>query len=322
MKKYLFSFIIILWFVSCGNKQHKQYNIELLRMDSLFISDTSDISYSDYKNRYGSFWDIYCQNIIFLPEVGFQDSLSLFQKEDDFQRPHKELRATFADFSKYEQQFGEAFYVYNHEFPEKIVPSIITFFGGFNYIAVATDSSLAVGLEMFLGQDSEYYSKLTHKFPTYMHQRFQADYMVPLAIDGWLESEFQIGPNDFLSQMVHYGKIKYALKKCLVQTPDHIIMGFTESQLEWCKLSEFSIWKFLIEEGLIYSRDQFLINKYIKPAPYSRGMPQESPGQAAVWIGWNIVHEFMKKYPDMSLQQLFEIKDAQYILNKSKYKPR
>ena len=47
-------------------------------------------------------------------------------------------------------------------------------FGGFNYIAIATDSILGIGLEMFLGKDAPYYQHITHKFPQYMHQRFPA----------------------------------------------------------------------------------------------------------------------------------------------------
>ena len=59
----------------------------------------------------------------------------------------------------------------------------------------------------------------------------------------------------------------------------------------------------------------------MNPAPYSKGMPHESPGQVAVWVGWNIVNEFMQNNTDVSISELFKIKDAQYILNQSKYKP-
>jgi uncharacterized protein YjaZ len=50
-------------------------------------------------------------------------------------------------------------------------------------------------------------------------------------------------------------------------------------------------------------------------------MPHESPGQVAVWVGWNIVNEFMQNNTEVTISELFQIKDAQYILNQSKYKP-
>jgi hypothetical protein len=314
-------FLVVVQF-SCNNQRQYYYDLDILRLDSLYLTDVQNASFHDYSQQYGYFWDLYSQEVISLPEAYFQDSLLAFQQEEDFQKPYQQLSEQFADFSTYKKGFSEAFYHYNQSFPSRVVPKIITFFGGFNYIAIATDSVLGIGLEMFLGNDANYYKKLSQKFPLYMHYRFKPSHMVALSIDGWLESEFSVLHTDFLSQMIHYGKLKYALSQFMKDTPKHIIMGYSKEQLDWCENSEFSIWKFLIKEGLLYSTDQFLINKYIKPAPYSKGMPLESPGQVAVWVGWNIVEEFMNNNPNVSTRDLFQLHDAQYILNESKYKPR
>ena len=314
-------FLVVVQF-SCNNQRHSYYDLDVLRLDSLYVTDVKNASFQSYSQQYGYFWDLYSQEVISLPEAYFQDSLLAFQQEEDFQKPYRQLSEQFAEFSTYEKEFSEAFYHYNQSFPSRVVPKIITFFGGFNYIAIATDSVLGIGLEMFLGNDADYYKKLSQKFPLYMHDRFQPSHMVALSVDGWLESEFPVLHTDFLSQMIHYGKLKYALSQFMKGTPKNIIMGYSKEQLDWCENSEFSIWKFLIEEGLLYSTDQFLINKYIKPAPYSKGMPLESPGQVAVWVGWNIVEEFMSNNPNVSIRDLFQLHDAQYILNESKYKPR
>ena len=100
------------------------------------------------------------------------------------------------------------------------------------------------------------------------------------------------------------------------------LYGLFQGTVSWCEENEFSIWKFLIEEGLLYSTDQFLINKYMNPSPYTRGMPTESPGQVPIWVGWNIVSQFMDNRSDVSLNELMEIHDAQYILSQSKYRPK
>jgi len=317
-----FCFFLVIVQFSCENKRQFYGDLEVLRLDSLYTVDANTAYFQDYAQAYGYFWDLYTQEVIPLPESNFQDSLRAFQHEKDFQKPYEQLRQQFADFSEYESQFAETFYHYHHAFPSKVVPKIITFFGGFNYIAIATDSVLGIGLEMFLGKEADYYKKLTQKFPVYMHNRFQPNHMVALSVNGWLESEFPLVHSDFLSQMIHYGKIKYALSQFMKDTPSHIIMGYSPEQMDWCSSNEFSIWKFLIEEGLLYTTDQFLIGKYIMPAPYSKGMPIESPGQVAVWVGWNIVEEFMSNHPEVSINDLFQLHDAQYILNESKYKPR
>ena len=98
-------------------------------------------------------------------------------------------------------------------------------------------------------------------------------------------------------------------------------MGYTKEQLQWCQLSEHSIWKHLITNALLYSNDKSEIDKFINPSPSSRGMPAESPGQLVNWVGLQIVKKFMKNNPEMSLKELMLINDAQFILQQSKYKP-
>jgi len=323
MKKtvyYLF-FIIIFQLFACSGDEPSNFEVDVKRLDSICSIDPQKANFTDYADEYGYFWEIYTQNIIPFSEEGFADSLQAFQQEKDFAKPFKEVVKVYADFSPYKKELSRAFYHYTNAFPNKIAPTIITFFGGFNYIAIATDSALAIGLEMFLGND-DYYSNITHKFPKYMHHQFQSEYLASVALNGWIKSEFPIPYDNFLSQIIHYGKIKYALNEFLVDAPPHIIMGFTEKQMEWSENNEFFIWKFLIEQGLLYTNDQSIIVKYVNPAPYSKGMPTlESPGQVSLWIGWNIVDEFMQNNPEVTIEQLFQIQDAQYILNKSKYKP-
>jgi hypothetical protein len=306
---------------SCQIDQQHDFEIKIKRLDTLYTANAQKSTFDEYAKAYGYFWDVYTQHVITLPKLHFQDSLVAFQQEYDFQKPYQHLQTTFSNFEPFKNEFSEAFYRYHQAFPDKVVPSIVTFFGGFNYVAIATDSTLGIGLEMFLGKNAEYYQKLTHKFPLYMHQQFQPDYMLPLALNGWLDAEFPAPTTDFLSQMIHYGKIKYAISHFMNDAQPHLIMGFSVEQMEWCLNNEFSIWKFLIEQGLLYSNDQFLISKYLRPAPNSRGMPSESPGQVAVWIGWNIVDKFMSNHKEYGLKELFQTPNAQFILNQSKYKP-
>ena len=317
---YYLVFIALFLLLSCVNDKSSNFEIEIKRLDDIYKVDPLNASYKNYVDEYGYFWSIYSQNVIFLPAESFTDSLRAFQLEQDFSNPYNDIINKYRDFSLYKKKLSRAFYHYHIAFPDKIIPVIVTFFGGFNYVAIATDSTLGIGLEMFLDNEN-YYSNLTHKYPKYMHQQFKSENLTSVAVNGWLESEFPLSYGDFLTQMIHYGKIKYVLNEFLVDEPSNIIMGYTLEQMEWCENNEFSIWKYLIEESLLYSKDQFVISKYMNPAPYSKGMPHDSPGQVAVWVGWKIVDEFMQNNSEISISELFEIKDAQYILNQSKYKP-
>ena len=165
MKKniYYLVFISLFLFMSCDHNESINFEIEVKRLDTIYkLLIPFNASYDDYANEYGYFWDVYSQNVIFLPAESFSDSLS-FQQEQDFAKPYQDIINQYRDFSPYKKKLSRAFYHYHMAFPNKLIPTIVTFFGGFNYINIATDSTLGIGLEMFLGNDN-YYSNLIHKF--------------------------------------------------------------------------------------------------------------------------------------------------------------
>ena len=126
---------------------------------------------------------------------------------------------------------------------------------------------------------------------------------------------------NLLDNIVHEGKMLYYLDLVLPETPDSLKVGFTAAQLKWCEESEESIWAFLLQEDLLFSSRLADIQRLIGEGPSTKGMPQESPARAAVWTGWQIVREFMERNPEVTIQQLFEMKDGQQILKKSGYRP-
>jgi hypothetical protein len=324
MNKYLFLLSVLLF--SCGRELSTEVDegvqLSFQQMEKLYEQEPDSLSPALMSERYGYFWEVYRQHIISLPnDERFHDSLIAFQQNEHYQEVYQKVQQRYADFTPYAQELTQAFQRYHYHFPERLLPKVVTFFGGFNYPVVATDSVLAIGLEMFLGKESKYYKALSQKYPVYMHQQFQPDYMTALAVKGWVETDFPLPRENFLSQMVHQGKQQYLLSQLLPDCADSVLMGYSKAQLEWCEASEAAIWQFFIEQDLLYSTDQMLLMKYMNPAPYTRGMPQESPGKVAAWVGWRIVQSFMEENPAFSLSDLMQHPEAQIILNKSKYKP-
>ena len=99
--------------------------------------------------------------------------------------------------------------------------------------------------------------------------------------------------------------------------------GYTFAKLAWAKQQEEAVWKFFIENELLYSTDTKLNKRFIENAPFSKfytAQDNQSPGKIGSYIGWQIVRSFMKQN-DVSLQKLIAI-DAQSLLDQSKYKPK
>ena len=56
----------------------------------------------------------------------------------------------------------------------------------------------------------------------------------------------------------------------------------------------------------LFNTDQFTIRKLTGEAPLQAYFTNESPGRAAVWLGFRIVESYMMKNPDISLEELMK----------------
>ena len=91
--------------------------------------------------------------------------------------------------------------------------------------------------------------------------------------------------------------------------------------MDFCKVHEKRMWEYLIENKKLFVTDGFILNQFINDAPFTKDFSQDSPGRAAVWIGYRIIDSYMKNNRNVSLNDLMRETDYQKILNLSKYNP-
>jgi hypothetical protein len=99
-------------------------------------------------------------------------------------------------------------------------------------------------------------------------------------------------------------------------------MGYTPKEISWCEENESYIWRYFLENELLYSNELKLNSRFIAPAPFSKfylEIDNESPGQVGAWIGWQIVRSYAKNN-DVPVAKLLEL-NAKELFKKSKYKP-
>jgi hypothetical protein len=120
----------------------------------------------------------------------------------------------------------------------------------------------------------------------------------------------------------HEGKLKYFEKCMLPATADDLIFGFTPEQMKFCAENESLMWQYLVEHNILFSTDQFTIRKLTGEAPFTSYFGKESPGKAAVWLGFRIVESYMMKNSNEKLSEMILKTDVQEILEKAKYSPR
>jgi hypothetical protein len=178
---------------------------------------------------------------------------------------------------------------------------------------------LVISLELYLGKDHRFY-----EFPQYIKQNFEQSQILPDMVTSFGQTKI-LPPTDtsFLSQMIYAGKALYLKDLLLPEYSDADKMGYKPEQITWCQENEGYIWRYFIENKMLYDTDQKLIPRFINPAPFSKfylEIDNESPGRVGAWIGWKIVRSYMENN-EVSLAQLLKT-DAKEIFEKSKYKPK
>ena len=284
-----------------------------------------EAAFSLLQKKYGGFFDIYLRYIISVGETGQPGTiqrLRQFLNDPGVQDLFRETQTKFTSLDDLEAELESALKHYAHYFPEKVVPKPVAFVSGLNYAIITTDSSLGIGLDMYLGPDFKAYESIG--LPRYKINKMKPEYIAVDCIRGMAQSEWaqDTVPREFLSQMVYQGKMYYFMKSLLPEKKDEDIIQFSKQQLDWCTENENRIWAFFIENNLIYSTDAIEFLKFINDGPSTNGFPAEAPPMLGSWVGWQIVRAYMKNSPEVSLEGLMAETDVQKILRVSKYKPR
>lgn len=321
--------------VSCRRNPYKvntgsiKVDIEIKRLEKdLFETDPAELSgrIPYLKEKYGRFLQLfsYVINAGDINEPDFSDLLVQFCTDKLNNEVYVNTMKVYENIDFLENSLEKAFRHYKYYFPDKPVPQIYTCITGFNNSIITGDSVLGIGLERYLGADCEYYPRL--EIYSYLAAKMTPEYIVPDCIYGWAASEWDFEymnyeTDNVLSEMIHEGKLKYFERCMLPDEPDEKIFGFTPDQMKFCRNNEGQMWEYLIEHDLIYSTDHFTIRKLIGDAPFTSYFTNESPGKAAVWIGFRIVESYMKNNSRIRLGDLMNYTDVQDLVEKSRYNP-
>ena len=324
--------VLSLFIFGCENNHSEvdtstiQLNLKVNRFEQKLFSypKITDIEVLELKKKYNPFFTHFIENIISISDVNDPSVyyyLNGFKSDAYVLEVQKKVDSVFADFSVQQQQLTESFKLYQHYFPEKNIPEIITFISGFNYAVVTDTAYLGIGLDMFLGNDYKAYSQLG--LPQYKIATMTKEHLVTSAVLAWISTEFELNASnaDLLTEMIHQGKLLYILDKLTPYEEEYIKMGYTKEQLKWCENNEKQVWFYFVDNELFYTKETKEIIKFMGEAPFVQGFPEGSPGKVGQWVGLQIVKAFMENNTKATLQDLVNEKDAQKILNQSKYKP-
>ena len=282
-----------------------------------FLTKKYDVFYDDYVHRMVGNFDYTNEQI-----------LTTLYKDSAYTDLNKEVDNVFKDITPIEKDLSESFKYILHYYPKAKVPRFISFVSGFAVQTPIGDNYMGIGLDMFMGKDSKFYKAIVQSVPTYLSRRFTPEYIVPRIAETYAREElFHERDEDrtLLSKMVYNGKILYFMDEVLADiVPDSVKIGYTQKHLDWCKTFESDIWAYYLQNNLLFETDYQKIQVFLAEGPFTPGLGEknESAPKLGIWTGWQIVRKYMQENKEVTLQQLMAEKDAQKILNLSKYKPK
>jgi gliding motility-associated lipoprotein GldB len=318
MNKFLIIAIVLLSMVSCKKDTAFKVDVSNLKLDvsidrfeQKFFKAT-DSSLLNLKNEYPYLFPIQNPDSIWLNKIKNKDEIAL----------NKDAQFVFKTMDSEKKEIESLFKHIKYYTPNFDSPKIITLITNLDYEnkVVYADSLLFVSLDMYLGKDNEFYKE----FPTYISQNFdKSQLVVDIAKEIGANYFYPSKKRQFIDLLIDEGKKMYLLDCYLPRVSDSNKMGYLPEEIEWAEMNETEIWKFFIENKLLYSSDPKLSSRFIENAPFSKffiDIDKESPGRIGVWLGWQIVRSYMKNN-NVTLHQLLNA-DAEEIFKKSKYKPK
>lgn len=318
MKPFLaLSLLFSLLIVSCDQKSKVEKAVEEIpmqlkveRFDKAFF-ETAPQDLNKLKAQYPFFFP-----------PGNDDKVWLDKMQNpQWRELYTEVEKKYDNFAPETQKIEELFRHIKYYFPETKIPRVYTVISEMDYQnkVIYANNILIISLELYLGRDHKFY-----EFPDYLKQNFEQSQILPDIADSFSKGKI-IPPteNTFLSQMVYAGKQLYLKDLLLPEYSDADKMGYKPEQIKWCQENEGYIWRYFIENKMLYDTDQKLIPRFISPAPFSKfylEIDNESPGRVGAWTGWQMVRAYMQNN-EVTLAQLLKT-DAKEIFEKSKYKPK
>lgn len=305
-----------------------QIKFQRLERDVFSITkDNIDSKTLEIKNKYGMFYERYLTSFINrggTADSTYKESILRFISDKDMKGTYDLIVKTLSndEMKKLEEQVVNGVKRFHYFFPKRTLPKYITTcISGFNYSIANTDSTLAIGLDMYLGESAIYYKMLD--LPQYQTRVMNKHYIPSDVMRGWMLNEFDNSKavNNLLNHAVFYGKIFYAVKALTPHAEDSIVCGYNSKQLQYCNAYEKNLWGYMAEKNRLYENNMRTIQELTGEGPFTSAISKECPPGIAKWIGWQIVKSYMEKNEEVTLEQLMNEKDAQKILNKSKYRP-
>ncbi len=323
-------FVISYFLVGCqfGNSSNdKNIQVEVIPFYKDLNETKADSLISKiekWKRNYGIFLEAYSLKVIKIGSPTDAEYPIYLKKFLEYE-PGKEVYAkclnVFGDFSSYHSDLNKSFSRYLNFFPNTEIPKVFLQISGFNQSMVVDSGFIGISIDRYLGSDCKFYEWLA--FPQYLRAKMVPQKVVPDVMKAIALTDFVYNDSidDVINNMIYKGKVLWFVKEMNPDMPDSLLFDYSKSQLRWCEKHEAEMWAGMVEAKHLFNTERMVIQKYVGEAPFTYYFGQDSPGEAGVYLGYQIVEAYMLNNKNVSLVDLMNESDGRKILSKSAFRP-
>tara|TARA_B100001758_G_C18405936_1_gene612089 strand:+ start:1941 stop:2927 length:987 start_codon:yes stop_codon:yes gene_type:complete len=301
-------FFILIFTLGCNNKINKVHDlVSIDRFEEKFFSADSD-SLDKLINDYP-----------FLFPANFNKEEWINIKKDSLRKFIFNQTIKKYDDKKLNREISELYSNLSNEFSGFNSPKIITLNNGidYQYKIISTDSLVLLSLDCYLGSQSLY-----KNIPSYISQRMSEEFLMRDLAEKLISNHVIYPKNrQFISKIIHYGKI-YNLMITNLDFDETKALNYNEREIVWAKNNEKEVWKFFIENEILFNTSNTLEERFINFGPYSKfgiSIDYESAPMIGRWIGYKIVKSYLKSN-NKTIEEILNMNEYELYLY-SNYKP-
>ena len=309
------SVVVFYFLISCNTSTHpkpadlEEIPLDYVSFEALFFGDL-DTSLEDIKVQFPFFFPSQTPDAVWIEKRSDSLQQKLFDATKSISKNNLKSRIT------------QVLQYANYYFPdEKLPQTAISLLTDVDYSlrAVDADNMLLISIDTYLGIDHPLYEGI----PAYIKNKLTLDHLEAEIIDA-LAPRFIQTPSGrtFLDQMIYHGK-RLLLHDYLAPEMEHRQhIQYTAIQWEWANTHESDVWRYFVDNELLFSTDENLPFRFLLSSPYSKFysyLDVDSPGRIGQWIGYQMLKKYQKRTGE-SLQEILAA-SPQQILKKSKYNP-
>lgn len=318
-------------FTSCNwevkDNRAADLDIKVARYDRLqfeYVTMNSVSALQKMKTDFPQATKILIEDVLSIGEVNdvaINERLLEYYSDTTLLALMKDVEGKFFDLSEVEKKLTQGFKRLKKEVPALPVPLFYSQISALNQSVVVNDSIIGFSLDKYMGADYPIYKRFFHD---YQCRSMEPDRIVPDCFTFYLLSKYPLDwrpKRALLDMIMHHGKINWVEARVLGYESYEKEMGYSEEEETWCKKNKAALWQMMVQNGHLYATDPMIVRTYLRPEPYTSILGDKTPAGVGVWMGILIIDEYMKKHPEVTVNDLLTRSDYSQMLEDTDFNP-